>query len=51
VFRSFEELEIEEGYVQELTSDGTWLPDFARSKPFASELSETLWHYREGFVE
>ncbi len=51
VFKWLEELGIEEGFVQELSSDKTWLPDFSRSNPFTADLSQTLWHYREGFVE
>jgi putative pyruvate formate lyase activating enzyme len=51
VFEWLEELRIDEGFVQELSSDKTWLPDFSRSNPFSSDLSHTLWHYREGFVE
>jgi putative pyruvate formate lyase activating enzyme len=53
-----EEYGIEEGFCQEpvsrtvpeLVPDDGWLPDFNRTNPFSSELSEPIWHWREGFI-
>jgi putative pyruvate formate lyase activating enzyme len=45
-----EEFEIDDGFYQELVLDRDWLPDFNRQNPFSSELSEPVWHWREGFV-
>jgi putative pyruvate formate lyase activating enzyme len=55
VLRWLEELEIEDGFYQELVPDTGWLPDFTRQNPFSahnesSELSEPVWHWQEGFV-
>jgi putative pyruvate formate lyase activating enzyme len=38
-----EELEIEDGFYQELVRDRNWLPDFTRSNPFPPELSRPVW--------
>jgi putative pyruvate formate lyase activating enzyme len=43
-----EELGIEDGFYQEPVPDGSWLPDFTRPRPFSSELSRMVWHYRDG---
>jgi putative pyruvate formate lyase activating enzyme len=43
-----EELGIEEGFSQEPVPDAGWLPDFERARPFSSELSRMIWHYRDG---
>jgi putative pyruvate formate lyase activating enzyme len=40
-----EEFGIEDGFYQELVRDDSWLPDFNRSNPFSSELSEAVWHW------
>jgi putative pyruvate formate lyase activating enzyme len=45
-----EELGIEDGFYQELVRDNGWLPDFSRTNPFSSELSEPIWHWRVGFI-
>lgn len=37
---------IEDGFFQEPERDGDWLPDFTRRRPFPSDLSRTVWHYR-----
>jgi putative pyruvate formate lyase activating enzyme len=55
-----EEFGIEDGYCQEpaqpvsepvipVTTGSEWLPDFSRTNPFSSELSQPVWHWREGF--
>jgi putative pyruvate formate lyase activating enzyme len=45
-----EEFDIADGFYQELVSDKDWLPDFYRTNPFSSALSEPVWHWRRGFV-
>jgi putative pyruvate formate lyase activating enzyme len=45
-----EELDIEDGFYQELNPDSLWLPDFNRTNPFSSELSLPVWHWKTGFV-
>jgi putative pyruvate formate lyase activating enzyme len=45
-----EELDLGEGYYQELVPGSDWLPDFNRSNPFSSELSRPVWHWRDGFL-
>ncbi len=37
-----------EGYCQDPETDGEWLPDFTRSRPFPSENSRVIWHYMSG---
>ena len=39
------ELDIEEGFCQELVTGSDWLPDFTRSNPFPSELSVPVWSF------
>jgi putative pyruvate formate lyase activating enzyme len=41
-----EEYGIEDGFCQELVRDDRWLPDFNRTNPFSSELSEPVWHWK-----
>ena len=36
---------IEEGFVQDLSDDYGWLPDFKRYNPFPGEYSEVVWHW------
>jgi putative pyruvate formate lyase activating enzyme len=43
-----EELGIDDGFYQEPVPDSAWLPDFSRPRPFSSELSRMVWHFREG---
>jgi putative pyruvate formate lyase activating enzyme len=40
------ELEIEEGFVQDLADDSPWLPDFTRDNPFPEGFGEPVWHWR-----
>jgi len=37
------ELNIEDGFCQELVTGSGWLPDFKRQNPFSSELSVPVW--------
>jgi putative pyruvate formate lyase activating enzyme len=43
-----EELGIDDGFYQEPVPDGSWLPDFTRTRPFSSGLSRMVWHFRDG---
>lgn len=43
-----EELDIEDGFYQELEVGDEWLPDFDRKNPFSSDLSKTIWHWKTG---
>ena len=43
-----EELGIDDGFYQEPVPDSAWLPDFERPRPFSSELSRMVWHWRDG---
>jgi putative pyruvate formate lyase activating enzyme len=45
-----EELDIEDGFYQELSPDNQWLPDFNHINPFSSSLSLPVWHWKAGFV-
>ncbi|GHV79916.1 radical SAM protein [Spirochaetia bacterium] len=42
------ELDIEDGFCQELVPDDSWLPDFERTNPFSSALSTPVWHWKTG---
>jgi putative pyruvate formate lyase activating enzyme len=42
-----EELEIEEGFIQEPQADSDWLPDFTRRNPFPEAQARPIWHYAE----
>jgi putative pyruvate formate lyase activating enzyme len=47
LLRWLEELDIEDGFYQELVPGNTdWLPDFEKPNPFSSELSIPLWHWK-----
>jgi putative pyruvate formate lyase activating enzyme len=50
LLRWLEELNIEDGFYQELVTGSDWLPDFTRQNPFSSDLSTPVWHWKEGFV-
>ena len=41
-----EDLNIDDGFYQELVSDLDWLPDFNRVQTFSSALSKPLWHWK-----
>lgn len=45
-----DEFGIEEGYVQELDDDRSWLPDFDKVMSFPSPDVRMVWHWRAGFV-
>ncbi|MCG8452860.1 MAG: radical SAM protein [Spirochaetales bacterium] len=45
-----DELGIDDGYVQDLVPGDEWLPDFNRTDPFGSELSQIIWRWEEGFI-
>lgn len=44
------ELNIDDGFYQELVPDYSWLPDFTQVKTFSAQLSKPIWHYINGFV-
>lgn len=45
-----EELDIEEGFIQELETGSDWLPDFRRTRPFSSELARVVWTSEKGYL-
>ena len=45
VLLMLKELEIDDGFCQELATGSDWLPDFARRNPFSSELSVPVWQH------
>jgi putative pyruvate formate lyase activating enzyme len=45
-----DEFGIEDGFYQELETDGDWLPDFSRPNPFPRELAVPVWHWKHGFL-
>jgi putative pyruvate formate lyase activating enzyme len=48
LLRWLEELDIEDGFYQELVPGNTeWLPDFEKTNPFSSELSIPIWHWKQ----
>jgi putative pyruvate formate lyase activating enzyme len=46
--RMLEEFSIEDGYFQEPETDGEWLPDFTKMRPFPSGKSRVIWHWMDG---
>ena len=44
-----DELEIDEGYIQEPGDEEVWWPDFNRPNPFPPEYSKVVWSWTEGF--
>jgi putative pyruvate formate lyase activating enzyme len=43
-----QELDIDEGFVQEAADEDLWLPDFRRINPFPEGEAVPLWHWSEG---
>lgn len=43
--RLLEDLEIDNGFFQELIQSTDWLPDFSQNQPFSSDLAKPLWHW------
>ena len=44
------DLDIEDGFFQELNPGTEWLPDFTQTLPFDNNLAKTSWHYsQKGF--
>ncbi len=50
VLEWLQEYDLEDGFIQELITGSDWLPDFNKPRPFSSELSKALWHWKEGFL-
>ncbi|MEL3907675.1 MAG: radical SAM protein [Treponemataceae bacterium] len=46
-----ENLEIDNGFYQELNPDYSWLPNFTKTQTFSSKLSTPIWHYTCGFIK
>lgn len=44
-----DELEIDEGFIQEPGDEELWWPDFSRHNPFPPEHSKVVWSWTEGF--
>ncbi len=42
-----DELEIEEGFIQEPEDSSSWLPDFNRLNPFPDGCARLLWHWKD----
>ncbi|MDR2363694.1 MAG: radical SAM protein [Spirochaetaceae bacterium] len=48
LLRWLEELDIEDGFYQELVPGNTdWFPDFEKTNPFSSALSLPIWHWKQ----
>jgi putative pyruvate formate lyase activating enzyme len=48
LLRWLEEFDIEDGFYQELVPGNTdWLPNFEKTNPFSSELSQPIWHWKQ----
>ena len=45
-----EELEIEDGFVQEPARNSDWLPDFSQAFPFPEGQAVPIWHYESGYI-
>lgn len=46
-----EEMDIEDGFIQEPACNDDWLPDFTRRNPFPDGQAVPIWHYRSGYVD
>jgi putative pyruvate formate lyase activating enzyme len=51
VISMLEELEIDDGFIQEPVPDSPWMPDFDAENPFPADFSTVAWHWRAGFSE
>jgi len=40
---------IEEGFLQELSADDEWIPDFSCENPFPPEWASPVWHWKSGY--
>ncbi|MFW6209394.1 MAG: radical SAM protein [Spirochaetota bacterium] len=49
LLRWLDELEIDEGFIQEPGDEEVWWPDFGRHNPFPPEHSKVVWSWTEGF--
>ena len=45
------DLQIDDGFYQELVPSADWLPDFTRIQTFSSSLAKPLWHWTVGVVK
>ena len=50
VIGMLEELDLDDGYIQEPAADSPWLPDFEKDNPFPDEYSKVVWHWKGGFA-
>ncbi|RKX93441.1 MAG: radical SAM protein [Spirochaetes bacterium] len=50
IITMLEELEIENGFIQEFATGTDWLPDFSRKTPFYSNNATTVWSFSEGYL-
>jgi putative pyruvate formate lyase activating enzyme len=51
VLAEIEDSGVTGGFIQKLDSESQWLPDFQRRYPFPESFSQTVWHWRDGYVE
>jgi len=51
ILELLDELDIEEGFIQEPGDDVPWIPDFSRANPFPQEFSRPVWHWRHGMAD
>ena len=51
VIGMLEDLGIEDGFIQEMDYESTWMPDFDRTNPFPDSFSRVVWHWRYGYVD
>jgi putative pyruvate formate lyase activating enzyme len=50
VLKILDDLEIEEGFVQDPSDANTWIPDFTKENPFPPDFAQPVWHYSRGFM-
>jgi putative pyruvate formate lyase activating enzyme len=46
IFEWLEEFNIEEGFIQDLSTKDAWLPDFTKKNPFPPKFSRVLWDWQ-----